>query len=172
MKWHPDKNGGSRQSEERFKRIAEAYAVLSNLSARTAYDMALNSGQEAAYSGQQIDPRAAAAMFCQEMANLAAELSLQNVKISQIAQALIAKGCPENMANTLARDMTSQRKALVRKSASRSFLSALVLVVIGFIVLAISGGYLITTGLFIVGAVQIIRALYLLASGRAPHSRN
>ena len=37
-KYHPDKNKGDRQAEEEFKRISEAYAVLSNPEKRQEYD--------------------------------------------------------------------------------------------------------------------------------------
>jgi curved DNA-binding protein len=38
MKYHPDKNKGEQQAEERFKKIAEAYAVLSDDDKRKQYD--------------------------------------------------------------------------------------------------------------------------------------
>ncbi len=37
-KWHPDANGNSRESEEKFKDIAEAYSVLSSPVKRKEYD--------------------------------------------------------------------------------------------------------------------------------------
>ncbi|HLP60073.1 MAG TPA: J domain-containing protein [Candidatus Deferrimicrobium sp.] len=38
MKYHPDKNKGDKQAEEKFKKINEAYAVLSNDEKRKQYD--------------------------------------------------------------------------------------------------------------------------------------
>ncbi|KAF2518660.1 J domain-containing protein [Flavobacterium salilacus subsp. salilacus] len=40
IQYHPDKNGGDRESEERFKLISEAYIVLSDTAKRNAYDYA------------------------------------------------------------------------------------------------------------------------------------
>lgn len=38
MQWHPDKNGGSQEAEEKFKTISEAYDVLRDVQKRAAYD--------------------------------------------------------------------------------------------------------------------------------------
>ena len=43
MKYHPDKNQGNKIAEEKFKRISEAYSVLSDPQRRRDYDLTMSS---------------------------------------------------------------------------------------------------------------------------------
>jgi hypothetical protein len=46
IQWHPDKNPGDKNAEEKFKRVAEAYHVLMDQSSRTIYDESLKERTE------------------------------------------------------------------------------------------------------------------------------
>lgn len=52
MKYHPDKNAGDKESEEKFKEINEAYQVLSDPQKRRAYDQFGHAGVDGGGFGQ------------------------------------------------------------------------------------------------------------------------
>jgi curved DNA-binding protein len=54
LKYHPDRNQGNKESEETFKKISEAYAVLSDPQKKKQYDMVGDAGFHQKYSTEDI----------------------------------------------------------------------------------------------------------------------
>jgi len=54
MKYHPDHSKGNKSFEEQFKKISEAYAVLSDKEKRKQYDMFGSTGFKQRYSQEEI----------------------------------------------------------------------------------------------------------------------
>ncbi len=54
VKYHPDKTNGNKEAEEKFKKISEAYAVLSDKEKREQYDTYGSAGFHERYSQEDI----------------------------------------------------------------------------------------------------------------------
>jgi curved DNA-binding protein CbpA len=159
MRWHPDRNAGSKESEEKFKEIARAYSILSDTLTRRQYDQQRLRGEDGSTSEEpEFSYERAEEDFLREMYTLAGELTMQNVPWQRIGQALADKGCPPSVANEIAFAVEAYRKSLVRKAATRAFAWALLWVALGGIVTGCTyataepgGTYIVTWGLFVFG---------------------
>jgi DnaJ-class molecular chaperone len=178
IRWHPDKNPGDADAAEKFNQISEAYAVLKDPAARAAYDRVLGQSGAGAQFNQQIDPKAAAAMFYDEMAQLAFEMSTRNIRQAPIVQVLKGEGCPEGIAIRIARDATKARRSLVRKVSVKLFLVSAGAIAVGVVAFTLIGPLLGTVGHYIVfpiaallclfGAYGLFYASRRLISGKMP----
>ena len=54
LKFHPDRNKGDKEAEEKFKKISEAYAVLSDKEKRKQYDTFGDAGFQQRYTQEDI----------------------------------------------------------------------------------------------------------------------
>ena len=55
MKFHPDKNAGNKEAEEKFKEISEAYEVLSDVDKRHKYDRFGHEGMKSSFGPNGFD---------------------------------------------------------------------------------------------------------------------
>lgn len=58
VQYHPDRNPGDQEAEEKFKEAAEAYAVLSDAEKRARYDRFGHQSGPQGFSGSDFDPSA------------------------------------------------------------------------------------------------------------------
>ncbi|MDP3064322.1 MAG: DnaJ domain-containing protein, partial [Chloroflexota bacterium] len=111
MRWHPEKNQGDQEAEEKFRELAQAYAVLSTPDSRKQYDDQVKQGQPSdSTQPSTVDSETAAAIFLQEMDDLAGELRAHGVAQQSIAESLVKRGCPESVARQVAEGKGAGRR--------------------------------------------------------------
>ncbi|HEX5438608.1 MAG TPA: molecular chaperone DnaJ [Gemmatimonadaceae bacterium] len=72
MQFHPDRNNGSKEAEERFKEITEAYDILGNPQKRAAYDRYGDAGLRGGFGGfHHVDLSEALGIFMRDFGGFA-----------------------------------------------------------------------------------------------------
>src|SRR5678815_5100106 len=72
MQYHPDRNNGSREAEEKFKEITEAYDVLRDPNKRAAYDRYGEAGLRGGAGGfHHVDLSEALNIFMRDLGGMA-----------------------------------------------------------------------------------------------------
>jgi hypothetical protein len=178
IRWHPDNNAGSDQAAEAHRQVSTAYLVLSNPSARHAYDRSLRLGKSSEAPDQGSDFVSTEETRFKEMMDLAADLAVKNETRKRIAEALEREGCTATAAGDIAKQVEAAKKSEVRKSVRKAFLwaagammLAIAISLASYLLAAPGGTYLIPTGLLLVCAFYFFRGLFFLISGEVPKQR-
>src|SRR3954462_10958666 len=70
MKYHPDRNNGSKEAEEKFKSITEAYDVLRKADKRSLYDRYGEAGLRGGAGFHHVDLSEALSIFMRDLGGL------------------------------------------------------------------------------------------------------
>lgn len=111
------------------------------------------------------------------MMRLAYELMAEDIPWSQVADALVQRGCPSAIAADVAQVVEVHRKGAVRSAALRASAWACGWILLGLVITGCTYSaagpgdrYIVTWGLFVFGGINLLRALWFLVSGRTPQS--
>jgi curved DNA-binding protein CbpA len=175
---NPDKNDEDKESKEYFKRLAEAYTVLSDEETRRAYDAILraNSVPEMAEENA-LEDEAEVGIFMEEMVYLTEQLTNQNLSPYAIFSELVKRGCPGSLAYMLTETVDSHRKLAVYRTSMIAFLQAVCWITLGSLI--IFALYFLAKpveifilalalSLLLFGVWHCLRAAFYLVTGKLP----
>jgi hypothetical protein len=111
MRWHPDRNpGNENEATTRFKELGLAREVLEDSARRADYDQSLASFRQAQQSQQDSEKQ------LERWARLAKDVAMQGHNKDVVFGALIAHGCPYEMALEIATQVVSAQSQSPGKS--------------------------------------------------------
>lgn len=137
----------------RMSDINEAYEVLSDPYRRAAYDRTF----KATYNSADV---ATEELTLEEiiigLARLAAEKAAEGKKRSEVADDLTRQGVPYDIAAEVVNRVFEYRSELKRKEGGKSIGCGLLMLIVGGIIWAITGGGIIMVGLLIIGGITLL----------------
>ncbi len=189
--YHPDKNPGDRVAEQKFKKINEAYSILSEENERKKYDAKLfekrnnfnnfnynnTYNNTSNYSSEQAFKDFMKAMFA-----YAEDLAFLNMNAIEIQQLLEKQGCPTYISKIIAERAEFIRKSFIRAFSLQLFKKSILVLAGSFIgILIIKSLYiesqiefllniLITLILLFISRIpNLIRSIYYFFTGKVPN---
>ncbi|HEY8347633.1 MAG TPA: J domain-containing protein [Symbiobacteriaceae bacterium] len=169
--YHPDANRTDPQAEAKFKRISEAYTVLSNPVTRRAYDATLDAAARQEAEGDRYEKDQESNLY-DVFTYIAAVLAMRNTPWTVIAAELLAEGCPRPLAIAIARWAHRQRIQAVRKESKRIALIGLAWSIgTGLLAEIFPGLEMILVFPALYANWQLLRAGWLYVTGRVPGAR-
>ena len=149
--YHPDVARDA--STARMIDINEAYEVLSNPVRHAEYDRVFRTK----YVSQDAEAEAPTEEeLMMALMRYAAEEAAKGRKRSQVADELAKKGVPYDVAALIVQRVFEYRSELKQKEGGKGIGCGVLMLVVGIILTALTGGAIIFYGLIIVGAITLI----------------
>jgi DnaJ-class molecular chaperone len=178
LQYNPDINNENKESKEQFRRLTEAYTVLSDEETRRAYDAILRANNTPEMGEENtLEDEVEVGIFMEEMVHFAEELTNQNLSPYAIFSELVKRGCPGSLAYILTETVDSHRKLAVYRASMIAFLQAAFWITLGgLIVFALYflakpvETYILALALclFLFGVWHCLRAGFYLVTGKLP----
>jgi len=108
----------------------------------------------------------------QSLYNEAVTSLAKGISARSIIESLVQRGIPADAANVVVAEANKIKKAAFRKAGLKLFLTGIFYIIAGAVITGIlysiaepGGFFIVTTGLFIVGAANIFRGLFRIIAG-------